>query len=139
MFFRWEDEHEVFNVEGTGPDFVSCDPDEYYIDATRPWTEEEKNCGALLTSLTPRQELAAFLYMRNACLWANNRWHEARAVLRAACNLHPEHPHYVEDLDMLEAQIACEAAPNPPSKINHFIDAALPEFTIPLQKRRFTC
>jgi hypothetical protein len=113
VFIRWEDRREVFNIEGSGPDFINRHPNEYYIDKPRPWTDEEKSSGALLLSLTPRQELAASLYMRYGCLLAHERWQECLTVLRAACQLHPENPHYRESLVSAMANAAPGSARRP--------------------------
>jgi hypothetical protein len=37
VLIRWEDGREKFNMEGTGPDYISSDPDGSYIDKPRPW------------------------------------------------------------------------------------------------------
>ena len=106
MFIRWEGEREAFNMEGSGPDFINTHPSEHYIDSPRPWTDEEKTCGAFLRSITAREELAAFLYMRETCLTAHDRWTEALPVMHEACRLHPGDPHYRQELDRVQRKIA---------------------------------
>jgi tetratricopeptide (TPR) repeat protein len=67
VFNRWESPAEAFNMEGTGFDYISQNPDDYYIDTPRPWTEYERYSDYLLRGRTPAEELSLFHSLRAAC------------------------------------------------------------------------
>jgi hypothetical protein len=77
LFVRWEDERERFNVEVTGQGLNRFE-DDYY----RRWpvavTEAEVRSEGYLKSMTPTEELAAFLCIRGLC------WQEAGNAQLAA-------------------------------------------------------
>jgi hypothetical protein len=82
LFCRWDDctgvyaPPERFNIEGSGKGFGSY-PDEHYTEWPVKLSELELNSGWYFKSLSPRQELAAFLSTRGACLTDTCRFAEA--------------------------------------------------------------
>ena len=95
LFIRWDDpsgEHrgvpERFNVDGAGPGIASH-PDDYYHTWPVAWTVAEKQANCYLRSLTPKEELAAFMATRAACLEDIGRFDEAAQAYRWACGLVP--------------------------------------------------
>ena len=83
LFVRWDDPKgerlgvpEVFNVEGTGQGIGSFEDDHYRRWPER-WTEAEHAGDFYLKSMSPVQELAAFLSTRAECLVDNRRVAEA--------------------------------------------------------------
>lgn len=100
LFFRWDDPQgqrlgfaERFNVEGAGSGIASY-PDDYYRTWPEPWTAAEQASDVYLKSLSPREELAAFLSTRGECLYDNGRMDEAIQAYRWACGLAPKDPRY---------------------------------------------
>jgi hypothetical protein len=101
VFARWDDPEgrhplgpERFNIEATGPGF-SRYPDEYYETWPLPTTEQERTDFCYLRSLSPREELAAFLANRGACLQDNLRLLEAQEAFSRAHELAPDNRQYV--------------------------------------------
>jgi transglutaminase superfamily protein len=83
FFVRWEDPEgkcfgfpERFNIEGSGEGIASYS-DDYYRTWPEQWTEAEETEGLYLRSMSPREELAAFLVNRGHCLSDNGRLVEA--------------------------------------------------------------
>src|SRR5262249_43667183 len=73
MFCRWDDPATGVrvNIEGTTQDGVNTYPDDEYRRWPYSFDEEEERVFGYLRSLTPRQELAAFV-SRRACQWRMN-------------------------------------------------------------------
>jgi hypothetical protein len=104
LFVRWEGEGERFNVEATGHGLNRFD-DDYY----RHWpfelgAEEEKAAG-YLQSLTPSEELAAFLSVRGMCLREQGRFAEATDTFAAAARLAPGCRDYAMVLASLQSTL----------------------------------
>lgn len=92
VFCRWEDDKERFNIEGATNGGVDFHPDEYYRTWPVPISDGEMASGEFLKSLSPREELAAFLLQRASCWQAHRRMNEARACLAEALCLMPNSP-----------------------------------------------
>jgi hypothetical protein len=88
LFVRWDDGKNHFNIEGSGNGFSSF-PDEYYHTWPLPLTENEIRNGQFLMSLTPAQELAAFLATRGHCLYDMKRYADASYVYSSASKFDP--------------------------------------------------
>lgn len=90
LFLRWDDSvtGERFNIEGTSRGFLSH-PDEQYINWPRKPARAEIEGGYLLKSMTPREELAAFLDSRGTCLLHSGRLSDAAKAYRTAVELSP--------------------------------------------------
>jgi hypothetical protein len=104
VFFRWDDPRGVlirwpnlgecwippdrFNVEGAG-EGIAYHPDSYYIQWPRLWTEADFSHGRYLRSMSPKEELAAFLVQRGECFWDVNRPGEAMKAYWLARKLVP--------------------------------------------------
>ncbi len=100
LFFRWDDPEgkrfgipERFNVEGAGHGIHSF-ADDYYRTWPEPWTAAEQAAGCYLKSLSPKEELAAFLCTRGECLNDNGRIHEAIQAYQWVCGLVPNDARY---------------------------------------------
>ncbi|MCE9552183.1 MAG: transglutaminase-like domain-containing protein [Planctomycetes bacterium] len=95
LFLRWDDPAtgERFNIEATSQG-LNCHPDEHYRQWPHTITEAEVAASHYLSSLIPREELAAFLAARGHCLHANGRLAEAAGAYDQACKLHPQDPNY---------------------------------------------
>lgn len=107
LFFRWDDPSglrlgvsERFNIEGTGLGIGSY-PDEHYRTWPEPWSPAEEAAGCYLKSLSPTEELAAFLCTRGECLTDNERIPEAIQAYRWACVLMPNDARYRNQLNRL--------------------------------------
>lgn len=107
LFIRWDDPlglkrgiPERFNIEGAGSG-ISSFPDEYYQTWPEVWTTAEKKANCYLRSLTPAEELAAFLMTRGACLEDNRRFDQAIQAYRWACGLAPNDDRYRGTLNRL--------------------------------------
>ena len=86
LFVRWEDAKERFNVDATGEGVNRFD-DAYYRQWPFKVTEEDAKAEGYLKSLTPAEELAAFLSIRGMCLRENGRRPEAAESFEAASRL----------------------------------------------------
>ena len=100
LFFRWDDPSgerfgvpERFNVEGTGYGISSFD-DDYYRNWPEPWSSADHDGGWYLKSLSPFEELAAFLCTRGECLMDNGRLDEAIQAYQWVCRLMPQDKRY---------------------------------------------
>ncbi len=94
VFCRWEDDKERFNIEGSSRGFHRRD-DDHFKKWPHPISEEEVKAGIYLVSLTPSEELAAFLAVRGHCLEDNDRLAEALAAYALAHQLAPKSPEYL--------------------------------------------
>ncbi|HVC92882.1 MAG TPA: hypothetical protein VND64_04280 [Pirellulales bacterium] len=102
LFMRWDDPAgkclgypEVLNIEGAG-EGIALYPDSHYRQWPEPWTADDETGGWFLKSLTPREELAAFLVTRAACLEDNRRLPEAVQAYIWARDLAPHDGRYVQ-------------------------------------------
>lgn len=90
LFARWEstDGKERFNIEATNRG-LNTHPDSYY----RSWpfnvTDADVTAEGYLRSLTPREELAKFLALRQSCLMSHRLIFDAAQVLVTANQLAP--------------------------------------------------
>lgn len=104
IFVRWEGGGERFNVEATGQGLNRFE-DEYY----RHWPFEvipaEEAAEGYLKSLTPPEELAAFLSIRGMCLREAGRKQEATESFAAAVRLAPGCQSYGQMLASLEDKL----------------------------------
>lgn len=101
IFNRWASPAESFNMDGCAK-FIAGDNYEHYIDWPRKWKESERTCGVFLRPATPREELAAFVFMRCIVLSANLEFDEAYRTCEIASALSPEHPGYKNELEVIE-------------------------------------
>jgi hypothetical protein len=88
LFVRWEDSRERFNVDATGRGMNMYDDDHY-----RQWPfpinpEEERDFG-YLKSMTPAEELSAFLGLRGHCLLAAGKLQEGFTAHEQALRVCP--------------------------------------------------
>jgi hypothetical protein len=88
LFVRWDGKEEHFNIEATGKGINRFD-DEYYRHWPFELSREAAAAEGYLKSLTPPEELAAFLAIRGLCLNAKNKPAEAQAAFAAAARLAP--------------------------------------------------
>jgi hypothetical protein len=107
LFFRWDERTtrwrnpitqfqngpEVFNVEGAGEGIGSYS-DEHYRTWPEPWSAAETTDNVYLRSLSPVEELAAFLSTRGECLQDNGRTAEAIQAYQWVCGLLPQSKRY---------------------------------------------
>ena len=105
LFFRWDDPRgerlgiaETFNVEGAG-EGISSYPDDHYRTWPEPWSAADEAGGWYLKSLTPTEELAAFLSTRGECLLDNRRLEDAIQAYRWVCGLLPGNLRYRSRLE----------------------------------------
>jgi hypothetical protein len=89
---RWEDETERFNIEGTNRG-LTCHPDDYYRRGLYETSAAEERLGCLLSSLTPRQELAGFLAQRGFLWLDQDDYRQATYAFAWALASHPENRH----------------------------------------------
>jgi hypothetical protein len=88
LFARWEDARERFNIEVTG-NGLNHFGDDYYRQWPFAVTDAEVKAEGYLKSLTPAEELAAFLSIRGMCLREAGRKGEAAEAFAAASRLAP--------------------------------------------------
>jgi hypothetical protein len=115
MFVRWEGNGERFNIEATAHGLSRFD-DEYYRHWPFEITKEEEAAEGYLKSLTPSEELAAFLSIRGMCLREANRIPEAIEAFAAAARLAPGCRSYRTMVTNLQAQLAKPSPLQPTSK-----------------------
>jgi hypothetical protein len=128
---RWDDGKIKVNLEATGPDYINCHPDDYYIDKPKPWTHREKTGGYYLRSATPREELAMMLSCRACVLAHSGRLLDAGMILGAAVRLAPADPNYPQLLGHISNDIAAlPEAQRPPW-------CYCPELNVGFDGRRF--
>jgi hypothetical protein len=104
-FNRWDDPADTFNMDA-GSFHINRHPDEYYIDWPKPWTAEEKECGAFLRPLTPTEELGFCLGLRAGVLRANFQLDEALEMCDLAHHFFPQDPLYPQLGRMVQYAIA---------------------------------
>jgi hypothetical protein len=85
---RWDDGKNCFNIEGSG-NGISSFPDEYYHTWPFQLTEYEKQSGQFFVSLTPAQELAAFLATRGHYLYDTKDYNSAGDAFSYAIKFDP--------------------------------------------------
>jgi len=88
LFVRWEDAQERFNVEVTGQGLNRFD-DDYYRHWPMPVSESEVQAEGYLKSMTPMNELAAFLSIRGMCWQEVGNARLAAESFREAVRLTP--------------------------------------------------
>jgi hypothetical protein len=109
LFFRWDDQRgtfirwpnlgdcwiapDRFNVEGAG-EGIAYHSDSYYIQWPSVWTEADFCHGRYLRSLSPTEELAAFLIQRGECFWDLGQTDEALKAYYFADKLVPNDMRY---------------------------------------------
>lgn len=110
LFFRWDDPEgklfdvpERFNVEGAGRG-ISFYPDDFYRGWPSEWRPADEVGGWYLKSLSPAEELAAFLALRGSCLQDNGRMSEAIQAFEWASNLSPTDVRYGSKIVELQRQ-----------------------------------
>jgi hypothetical protein len=104
MFVRWEGNGERFNIEATAHGLSRFD-DEYYRHWPFEITPEEEAAEGYLKSLTPSEELAAFLSIRGMCLREANRIPEAIDAFANAARLAPSCRSYRTMITNLQNQL----------------------------------
>ncbi len=104
LFVRWEGAGERFNVEATSHG-LNCFSNDYY----RHWPFElspgEEAAEGYLKSLTPAEELAAFLSIRGMCLKEAGRLPEAATAFAAAVRFAPNCRSYRDVLGSLQSSL----------------------------------
>ena len=93
LFCRWEGAKLKFNIECTSQGLI-FHPDAYYRMWPKPLSDAEVQREEFLVSLSPAQEVAAFMAARAWCLEDHGRTAEAVKAYEAACRLHPTFPAY---------------------------------------------
>jgi hypothetical protein len=88
LFLRWDSPTEKFDLEATGKGMERYD-DAHYRQWPFPITEQEIREQDYLKSLSTREELSVFLFIRGACLTEAGRWAEATASFEAAYRYAP--------------------------------------------------
>ncbi len=108
LFCRWDDPDghhpfgkERFNLEGTSHGAHLVD-DDYYRRWPEPLSDEMIERGGYLKSLSPEEEVAAFLALRGHCLEDNRRLGKACEVYHWARRLSPNDPHFQAFLEHAE-------------------------------------
>ena len=98
-FLRWDEPKtaERFNIEITA-DGLQCLPDTHYKTWPAKLSKAELASGRFLRSLTPAEELAAFLAARGHCLLDTGRMAQAHEAYATACRLAPDEPSYLARL-----------------------------------------
>jgi hypothetical protein len=89
LFVRWEGRGERLNLEATGRGMNHYD-DQHYREWPFPVSDQEIAENGYLKSMTPAEELAAFLSIRGACLRENGRHQEAMEAFIQAARLAPQ-------------------------------------------------
>ena len=89
LFCRWEDDSEIFNIEGTNSGMTSH-VDSYYRKWPMPITDADIKANGYLHSMTPKQELAAFMASRGFCHLASKDFPSAKASYDLATSLSPD-------------------------------------------------
>jgi hypothetical protein len=101
VFNRWVSDSESFNMDGCCKDVIAGDEYEHYINWPRPWRASERASNVFLRPATPREELAAFMFMRCIVLSANLEFDAAYRTCKIANQLSPENPGYQNELDVI--------------------------------------
>lgn len=117
LFFRWDDPHgttlhwknppldlwippDRFNVDGSGEGIAYHD-DAYYMQWPEPWTDFDFDHARNLRSLSPTEDLAAFLIQRAECFEDLKRPKQSLEAIALARYLVPDDPRY----QMLEVKL----------------------------------
>jgi hypothetical protein len=100
IFNRWVDDNEQFNMDGS---LLRIGGDDYhhYIDKVRPWRDWERVSTAFHRPITPREELAAFMFNRSICESANLRFDDAMESCKTAARLQPDNHAYVNEQSII--------------------------------------
>ena len=118
LFVRWEGNGDRLNLEVTGHG-VNRFEDDYYRHWPFEITPEEEKAEGYLKSLTPSEELAAFLSIRGLCLRDAARIPDAAEAFASAASLAPNCRSYRRMLTNLQKtlhdQPALAVAPQPTS------------------------
>jgi len=108
LFVRWHDGKERLNVDAACSGGYNTHPDEYYRKWPMAFSDEEARVFGYLRSLSPDEELAAFLAMRAQCFYANttNLQQASLAVARAhsLAPSDPEHLVLLRDITLVDCQ-----------------------------------
>ncbi|MCO6439448.1 MAG: tetratricopeptide repeat protein, partial [Phycisphaerae bacterium] len=91
-YARWDDPvtGEQFNIEISNLGGVDFPDEDHYREKLRLHLEDPDPGSNYLKSMTPREELSAFLTTRADCLRENGRWRQAIATYREAVRLAPQ-------------------------------------------------
>jgi hypothetical protein len=89
LFIRWEDGRERFNIDGTAMGMNVYD-DAKYREFPFPVSDEEIKEFGYLKSMTPAEELQAFLAQRGHCLLAMGKLDEGIAAHESALRFAPD-------------------------------------------------
>lgn len=89
LFVRWEGRGERLNLEATGRGMNHYD-DQHYREWPFLISDEEIAANGYLQSMTPAEELAAFLSIRGACLQENGRHQDAMEAFAQSARLVPQ-------------------------------------------------
>lgn len=104
LFVRWEDSRERFNVDATGRGMNMHD-DNHYRQWPLPISPEVEQEFGYLKSMTPRDEITAFLGLRGHCLLAMGNLQEALATHEAALRFSPDSRFQQVILAMVRQQV----------------------------------
>ena len=115
LFVRWEGQDERFNIEATARGLSRFD-DEYYRHWPFQITRAEEEAEGYLKSLTPAEELAAFMSIRGMCLREQGRLPEAAESFAAASRLAPGCRSYRAVLESLQLAMARQTKAPPPTQ-----------------------
>lgn len=129
LFFRWEDGGTRLNGEGTAHGFTVHD-DDYYKTWPFPITDEEIMTQGYLKSMTPSEELAAFLSARGGCLEKAHRVFEAGPACAAAARLAPNVRAYQRNCQFVQRE-AINLRSRQIDQIDELLDAADRSKTLP--------
>lgn len=102
LFFRWDDGKVRRNFECTNG--IICYPDAHYQKWPFPISDGEVKQGWYLRSLSPREELAAFLSLRGQVSRFHGRSLDAILAYTQANILHPNHPDHGMGLAIASTQ-----------------------------------
>ncbi len=97
VFARWEDENERFNIEATNKG-LNVYEDEHYLTWPETLTDLEIESGSYLRSLTPVEELAAFVAARGYILEEMGKLPEAGLMFAQAQVLDPVSVDYFNNI-----------------------------------------
>lgn len=89
-FVRWDTPEECFNIEVSGLQGFDCYPDDHYRTWPFPVSPQKEAEHCLLTSLTPRREMAAFMFERGFVWHGVGAYREATDSFIWAQVLEPE-------------------------------------------------
>jgi hypothetical protein len=140
MFARWDDGDERINIECTSRGLL-CHTDDYYRDWPKPWADQEGEGYGYLRSLTPRQELAAFLENRCSVLFQQRRFREACTTMTVSAHLDPASVKHVDHLQFMAARWRTELhkrlIPGFPALTVYFPPRHYPSLPLELEQELF--